>query len=328
MKNLLTFLFILFVGSLWSQEWDTIYSDNEDVDLSLEIWSYNCYFVNIDTTIRLVYYSDSKPKKTRVLHSTSKKLLVETWESNDTVYFLEYHSNGQNKTIGTTFQNDWIEHSEYYANGQLKEGGKMFRHEMYPINRFYPDGNLMIKGFSYGYMTSPFGHYEEYHPNGQVACIKNYALPDTTIDYYQEPKLIDEVYYDINGNQLDSSNYVIDIYTEYLQPKGQSIKKIDGVYTHHAFENQDGYTNGLNDLKIAITKRIKIPKSCNCSTGLAWISFRINKDGSFSAIDVDYSNSIVKNEIEAAIKNLGKWKPALLDNESVEVYIYTYLVLN
>lgn len=327
MKYTLTILFLTLFSSLWSQDWDTVYTDDENVEIKIEISYYNCFFVNIDTVYRLTTF-DTDPVNRRLFHSTSKVLLFERKVSNDTTYCYGYYHSGKIKMIDISHRNEWLHHSTFYENGQLQSGGDIYADKLYPWNRYYPNGNVLSKGFRYDYLNT-FGPYEEFHPNGQLACSINYSLPDTTISFYQQSKLIDEVYFDIEGNKTDSSGSVINVITEYLQPKldNSRIEKIDSLFTHHYVSDQEGFNNNLKDLKREIKRNLKIPKSCNCSTGIAWIGFIVCKDGTIKMIEVDFPNDCLKRAIEKSIQKTKKWKTAFVENEKVDVYVYTFLIV-
>ncbi len=329
MKYIITIFYFYCFFSSWSQDWDTIYSDNSVVEISVEISYYNCNFVHIDTVYRLNTYTNDLPNR-RLFHYKIKSLIFERWVSNDTTYCFGYYANGNIKLKDISYENDWLHHSTYYENGQLCVGGEIYRNKTYSWNRYYPNGKLMSKSLHYDYLPGRFGEYEEYYPNGEISSKELYSLPDTTNRYYQSSEFIKGEYFDINGSKVDTVNSVINIMTTWIQPspRTERIQKIDTLYTHHAFSNQRGYDQNLAELKKNIRNEIHLPKKCNCKNGVAWIGFTVNKLGTIQNVSVEYENDCVNNQIVKAIEKIGKWKKAYIENEAVDVFVYTYLIIN
>jgi antitoxin component YwqK of YwqJK toxin-antitoxin module len=328
MKYIITILFSHCFIFGWSQDWDTVYSDNSEVEISVEISYYNCNFVHTDTVYRLNTYTTDIPNR-RLFHYKTKSLIFERWVSNDTTYCFGYYPNGKIKLKDISFENDWLHHSKYYDNGQLCVGGELYKNKTYSWNRYYPNGKIMSKAFHYDYFPGRFGEYEEYYPNGKISCKELYSLPDTTNRHYQSSEFIKGEYFGYTGNKIDTTNSVINIMTTWIQPtpKTDNIQKIDSLFTHHAVYNLSGYNNNLTTLKNKIKNEIRLPKKCGCENGIAWIGFIVNKQGVIQNISVDYEHDCVKNEIVKAIEKIGKWEKAYIENDEVDLYVYTYLII-
>ena len=328
MKYITTILFCYFYVFGWSQVWDTIYSNDSEVEIAVEISYFNCNFVNIDTIYRLNSYTTDSPNR-RLFHHKTNSLIFERCESNDTTYCYGYYHSGKIKVIDISSEDNWIHHSTYYENGQLCSGGDLFKNKFFTWNRYYPDGKIMSTTLHYDYLPGRFGNYEEYYPNGKVSCIEQYSLPDTSVRYYQSSEIIKGEYFDFNGNRIDSTKSVINEIRTWIQPspKTEGIKKIDTLYSHYAVSNLTGYNDNLAELRSRIKNEIKITSKCDCKNGIAWIDFIVNKKGEIQNISVDYPDDCIKKEIIKALEKIGGWKKGYIENKEVDVYVHTYFVI-
>ena len=309
----------------------------------------DCQTIIVDTTYQIVEWKrknvDSnylKPFYTgnicySLFHSHTGKLIKQRWQVGDTIYSKSYHPSGNlklfAKTVFTETPNYFHEiQKEYYENGQLRKEFSMQKQTFSPRIIYYPNGMIQSKGMHYDASPGAWGDYIEYFSNGKISSIRTYSQPNTAdsiTGQYQENELLSEIFYDQNGIQVEKDLNELKVMNVSIYPpiKHDVLKINDTLYSHHQFSNQNGYTNEMSDLKNRILKNLKLPKG-SCTKGLIWISLIIKKDGAIEIEEVQFSDDLTKQSIEKNIKKIKHWPIGILDGKKVDVYVYTYLIID
>ncbi len=344
----LLFALIFSCNFVFTQNCDTLYSNARYIEQSVEIKYRNCYSLDIDTVYRIVSWTNFdqefqesyylKSNYYVLINSLNNKVIIDQWEMLDILYTREYFSNGKMKSFSKSVQNlsnkyYWSNSKEYFENGLLKNEKNIQTRSTTQFKSFYPTGAIQSESSHFDIFACKIGDCIEYYPNGAVSSIRKYPLPnthDSLVGVYQHSKPISEIFYDKEGNVVDSDKNEIRTMEVRVYPPFTENQEIinDTLFFYHHFKDQKGYLDDMAELKSQILNNLKLKNNCDCNKGVAWISLLVDKKGLIQNIEVEFEDEYVKNEIIKTIQNIKTWSPAINDTENVDVYIYTYLLLD
>lgn len=338
-------IILLFPIPLYGQSCDTLYSHENYIMRGVKIEYRDCQSITVDSTYTIVqwnnvdsnylmpFYSDNVCYS--LFHSLTGKLIQQRWQNGDTIYFKSYYSSGKlrssAKSVFTSEPYYFHEiKKEFYENGQILYEGE-YKSSSYSVHkRYYKNGQLEFMTNRFSYNPGSFGEEIEYFPNGQVSHISRYSEPDTSTNHFQSSELLDEKFFDENGNEvnLNQNEWKVMNVAVYPPYKNEILQINDTLYTHHQFYNIKEYSNDMAELKFKILDNLKILKNSNCTKGIIWISLFIKKDGSILVEDVQFSDDSIKQSLKRSIKKIKHWPAGIVDGEKVDTYVYTYLILD
>lgn len=344
MRILFIILYILSGALSYGQNCDTLYSHENYIERKVHVVYRNCYYLNLDTVYAVVQKINHNPvyqERYRfqsdcysLYHSETGSLIKEFWKVGDTSFANTYFSSGRLKEFYRNIKTKtpYFNHTiikRYYESGQIRSSEEYKSTERTSHTTFYETGEIMSKGFFFNFGFHHFGDYTEYFPNSQISSIRTYSLPDTTTMQYQQSNLLNEVFFDPEGNKV---SYDMNEYQEYyisIYPPAENsdISMIgDSMYTYDQFDSQEYYSGGMKSLKKAINDRLKnrLPE---CNTGVIRLSLIVTKKGLIRIEEVQTSDEKLKSIIENILHEIQHWPPAHKDGEKVNTYIYIPLII-
>lgn len=342
--------FLLLTKLVIGQHCDTLFSNEDYIHRYVKISYRNCTYIDVDTVYEIHGYSavDSANKKQylpnlncyTLFNSNTGKLIQERWEDADTAIYKEYYSSGGLKGICKSTGSIepyyfWSEYQNYFGNGQVKSVYIFKIGAFSTVKSHYPNGTVFSKATFYDSSPSLWGDYIEYFPNGQASSIRTYSQPnthDSLFGIYQESELLKEVFYDQAGNEIDhdlnewNEGLTVSIYPP--EKTDDALMINDTLYTSSQFRDQVAYSNNLSSLKSEINKHLKLSKKCDCPKGIAWVTLIVTKSGELLLQEIEFPDEEVNAQLAKAIQRVKKWPPALIENNPVDTYIHTFLIIN
>lgn len=340
----LTLVFIFIQHAVVAQNCDTLRA-SEYIRTDVNIAYDNCHWVHVDTSYINHSWTDLDTTFLDLynagdfcyvlMHGKTNNLYGHLWKSGDTVTLKAFYASGKMKLFTKELLNYgelFLTIEKYYENGQLALSYSMTMSSFTERLTYYPDGAIHTKGIRYGPSFEFSGDYVEYYPTGEISSIQTYSQPNTNDSMrgqYQSSELLGEVFYDLDGNIVDSNLNVYDYFWYNIYPMEISGDTIINERFHNylLFQDQEAYAQDMHKLKTKLLKSLKL-KSCSCRKGVIKFSLTISDQGVVKLLSIDFPNEEVKKQLSKSIGKIKYWPPAVYNNQKVDTIVDTYLILD